>query len=810
MGSLAIDIRDALRSVRRDRAFAATVVATLALTIGTTTAVFSIVHGVLLEPLAYKEPQQLVALREIWRQFSDRAPTLEVNEQHFEYWRAHAKSFESLAQYVSLPANLTGHGDAAQIALVRTSGSLFSVLGTRAAIGRTLTSQDEPEGAPDVVTITESLWRQRLDADPGIVGHSIVLDGRPHTVVGVLPADFRLPGQQPDTMVDACVPLRVTAGWVGDHNNQAIGRLRDGVTVEQARGELDVLQAQISEIATAEAREMVTLASAVTPLADHVVGKARRGLLLLLAAIAVVLLIACSNLANLSLTRTLGRMREAAIRSALGASRRRLIGKALLEQLLLSGAGGALGIWVAWMALALFVRTAPIDLPRVDDVALDGRVVAFAAGVSILTGVLVALVPAWRMAAGDVQAALRAKATAVASDRGSTRSHATLLALQVGLSVTLLVVTALLGTSLMRVLTVDRGFSAERVLATEVALPATRYAEEPVRRAAYDRLLAAVRALPGVEGATTTSMLPLRGQGQINFIAPEGNTLPRSALPSANFRFVAPEFFRTLGIVVRRGRSFGDAERDPNRPVPALVSEPTAERLWPGEHPIGKRFSRGIATERGFEVVGVVADARMTSLDHQPPLMVYLPYWWRSRPATSLLIKTAVDPVSLLPDVRRVIREIDPEIAVGGARPLGQIVDASVAGRRYQVRLFVAFGLVALFIATVGVYAVTSYGVSRRRREMNIRVALGAQTPQVMALILRQAATPVIAGIVAGACGALAVGGIVSSLLFEVQARDPLIVATVVAIVGSVGLVTCGLTARRGLSLDPAAALRDE
>ncbi len=810
MGLLSFDLRDALRSFRRDGAYAVTVIFTLALTIGSTTAVFSIVNGVLLKPLAYRESQRLVALREIWRHSSVHESAFEVNERHFEYWRAHARSFDSLAQYRLVPANFTGRGDAAQISLARCSGSLFDVLRVQASIGRTLTPRDEPEDAPDVVTITDAWWRQRFGADPGVVGSPISIDGKPYTIVGVLPPGFQLPRERLAAPVDAFVPVRVNVGWVGDHNDDAIGRLRDGVTPEQARAELDVLQAQISEIATKEAHEPMTFASAVTPLTEYVVATSRRGLLLLLATIAAVLLIACSNLANLSLTRTLGRLREAAIRSALGASRERLVSRTLIEQLLLSAIGGALGIWVAWIALALFVRTASIDVPRLNEVALDARVLAFAASVSILTGVLVAILPAWRIASCDLQAALSASVAAVASDRGALRSHAALLALQVALCVTLLIVTGLFGASFVRVMTAERGFAAERVLAVDLSLPATRYTEEWMRQATYDRLLAAVHAIPGVEGATTTSMLPLRGRGQVNFMAPEGNTLPITQLPSANFRFVAPEFFRTLGITIRRGRSFSDAERDPNRPAPALVSEPTAVRLWPGEDPIGRRFSRGIPHEQGFEVVGVVADARTTSLDRDQPLMVYLPYWWRSRATVSLLIKTTSYPLFILPGVRRVVREIDPEIAIGQARPLEHLVDAAVAGRRYQVQLFMTFGLVALFIATVGVYAVTSYGISRRRREMNIRVALGARKSQVVGLILRQGMTPVIAGLVAGACGALAVGGLVASLLFEVRARDPLVIATVVAIVGSVGLVTCGLAARQGLSIAPASALREE
>jgi hypothetical protein len=280
--------------------------------------------------------------------------------------------------------------------------------------------------------------------------------------------------------------------------------------------------------------------------------------------------------------------------------------------------------------------------------------------------------------------------------------------------------------------------------------------------------------------------------------------------PSANFRFVGPEFFRALGVSVVRGRSFTDAERDPHRPAPALVSQKTADRLWPGADPIGHQFSRGQPDEQGFEVVGVVANERTTSLETPAPLMVYVPYWWRSRAATTLLIRTAADPVTIMPSVRRAIREIDPDIAIGTSRPMGQIVDAALAGRRYQMRLFITFGVIALMIAIVGVYATTAYGVSRRRREMNIRVALGARRSEVTTLIVRQAGSPIAAGLVGGAVGALAIGGLVASLLFDVRPRDPIVIAVVVAIVGTVGLLACVVATRQSLVIDPAAALREE
>jgi len=358
---------------------------------------------------------------------------------------------------------------------------------------------------------------------------------------------------------------------------------------------------------------------------------------------------------------------------------------------------------------------------------------------------------------------------------------------------------------------VDRGFSAARVLAVDVALPGNRYTDPAVTRATYDRVLAAIHALPGVQTVTTTSMLPLAGEGQVNSIAPDGSTRPRSEQPSANFRFVAPEFFATLALPLQRGRSFTAGERDPQRPMPAVVSESVAARLWPGADAIGRRFSRQVPGEQGFEVVGIAADAKTTSLETAPPLMVYVPYWWgRSRPSASLMIRTAVDPASLGAGVRRAIQQIDPEIAVGDSRPLDALVGAALAGRRYQMRLFVAFGLVALVIATVGVYAVTSYAVSRRRREMNIRVAIGAPPSQVFALIVRQGSAALAAGLALGAAGATVVGGLVASLLFEVPARDPIVIAAVVSVVGAAGLIASMLAARHGLALDPAAALRED
>jgi hypothetical protein len=316
--------------------------------------------------------------------------------------------------------------------------------------------------------------------------------------------------------------------------------------------------------------------------------------------------------------------------------------------------------------------------------------------------------------------------------------------------------------------------------------------------------------LPGIAAVSPISLPPLSGSGQVNGIGPEGSARPRSEYPSANFRFVGPEFFRTVGIAVLSGRPFTDGERPPRHVMPALVSDRTAAHLWPGQDAVGKRFSRGLPGEDGFQVVGVVADAKITSLERTPPLIVYLPYWWRARSTTSLLVKTAGDPAPVMPALRRAVREIDPEIAIGDARRLDALVDRAVAARRYQIRLFVAFGIVALFIATLGVYAVTSYGVSQRRREMNIRVALGAPTRQVIAMVMRQSVASIAVGVVSGIGAALALGGLVAGLLFDVRPRDPLVLSAIVGVVTSAGLLACLVAARRGLVINPASALREE
>jgi putative ABC transport system permease protein len=719
----------------------------------------------------------------------------------------------------STPDNWTGSSALVATADKKKFQEFVMVLQTEAALGRVLTRDDEDPGRPAVAVIGQRLWRDRLGGDANVIGRTLTLGGTPYAIVGVLPAGFELPSLDPLSgsgsltgRVDAIVPLRLAlqrSDWMGQFNYPVIARLRPGVTLDQARAELDVVQQAVAQIAQRDTHEAVSLGSTITPLDEAIVGRARLGLLLLLGAIGAVVLIACSNLANLSLTRTMGRLRDAAVRSALGASRERLVRQVVVEQLVLAAIGGALGLLAAWEAIALFVRTAPFDLPRVSDVTIDGRVMAFAGTVAVAAGVVVALLPAWRITGRDVQAALRAGGHG-ATDRGGQRARATLLGLQVALSVTLLVVTGLLVSSFLRLLRVDPGFSTDGVVAVEIAPLPSRYPDTPERAALYDRILERVHRLPGVTAAAWTSLLPLTGETWVDRVARDGDTRPTSQRPSANYRFIGPDYFRALSMPILRGRGIAEADRSAAT-IPAVISQRAAASVWPDEDAIGRTFLRGDPGQpKKFQVVGIVADGRATALDRQPPLMVYVPYWFNNEGKSVLVVRIAGNATPAVADVRRAVTAIDPEIAIADAVPLAHVVDKALEGRRYQMWLFVAFGIVALVIATIGVYATTAYGVSRRRREMNIRVALGARRSQVLGLVMRQSTAALAAGLAGGCAGAIAIGALVASLVFEGRPRDPLVIAGVITLVGAVGLTACAIAAAQGLRINPAAALRED
>jgi predicted permease len=816
MRELFFDIRDTLRGLRRDRLYTAAVVGTLGLTLGASIAVFSIVNGVLLRPLDHPDPQALVSIREVLPAAVDRYPTLPVTLRHFEVWRDRAASFDSMAAMDWRTATLTGAGDAAQVVVLRTSGTLFDVLQVPVARGRRLTRDDESLGRPAVAVISDQLWRERLGADPGVIGRPLTLNGTEYTIAGVLSPGAGLPrldalgeGGTVTRDVAAIVPFRVTIAsfdWMGSFNYGVVARLRPGVTLEQARAEMQVLQRTVAGIARRETGEAADLRAWVMPLEDTIVGPVRRGLILLLGAIGALLLIACANLANLTLTRTIGRLREIAVRGALGASRWRLVRGVIIDQLVLAAAGGALGLALAAAALRVFVTTAPATLPRVEDVTIDTTVIGFGMVVALLSALGVALLPAWRVGRRDLESILRAGGRT--TDRGARRLRSGLLTTQVALSVTLLAVGGLFVASLARLLQVDTGFATAGAVTLEIAPGASRYRGIEARAALYDRILQEVRTMPGVTAASWTSALPLTGETWVDKVMRPDQPAAEGTGSAANYRFVGSQYFRSIGMPILRGRSIDDQDR--SHPVPpAVISTRTARALWPDQDPIGRVFTRANPEQR-FQVVGVVADGHVTALDTAPPLMVYVPYWFNNDGKSVLVIRAEGDPLEVVPSVRSAVRDIDPDIAIAEVAPLQHVFDAAVAGRRYQATLFTLFGAAALLIAIVGVYATTAYDVSRRRRELNIRVALGARISQVFSLVLRQSLAPVAVGLAGGLAGALLTGGVVASLLYEVRPRDPLVLSIVLAVVAMVGIVAAAAATRAGLQIEPAAALRDD
>jgi putative ABC transport system permease protein len=799
--------------LRKDWGFHAVAIATLALGIGANTAIFSVVDGVILRPLAYREAQRLVVIHEIVPRFANLAPLIPVNAVHFLEWRKTARSFSEMALIGGSTFNLTGAGEPERIPSARVSPSLFPMLGIQALLGRTFLNEEDQAGRDRVVVLNENLWRRRFAADPSVIGRKIVLDGNPYEVIGVLPAGFHFPkmnqlfamtlaGDQPQIWKP--FGLRdEEKGDMGDFNFVCIARLGPGVTSSQALSELNVIQANFA----ARLAEKIELRAALVPLQEQITGRARTGLTLILAAVGAVLLICCVNIANLLLARAATRRREIAIRSAIGASSGRLVRQMLLESLTLSALGGIAGVLLAYSAIPVILAFAPVDLPRIDEIHLDARVLLFTMGISILAGLLFGFLPAWRFAKADPQEAMRSRDRGATAGRASGRLRSLLVTLEVGLSAMTLIGGGLLLHSFYKLLDVGRGFDTARIITLTVGLPDTRYPGREKRAAFMQSLLDHVKALPGVASAGVSNILPLGGEGANNLITAEESKLPLMERPLADMRQVNPDYFETLGIPLRAGRFF--SEQDRGRTV-GLVSALTAQRLWPGQNPLGRRFRLGGDQSPLIEVVGIAGDVRGVSLTKTPSLTVYLPYWQRNYGAVSLAVKTAAAPLAAASAIRSAIRAVDPELPVPAFRTMDEIVAESVADRRFQMTLVLLFGLTALLLAGLGIYGVVSYSVAQRTNEMGIRMALGAPLAGIRSLILRQSLPPVAVGLAAGVLASLGLSRLLSSLLFGVGAGDPLTIAAVVVLLVAVAIAAAYLPARRATRVDPITALRYE
>ncbi len=803
------DFRLAVRGLLRDRGFAAVAVLTLALGIGANTAIFSVVNAIILQPLGYHRPHQLFTIQESVPTL--RSPAFPVNARHFMEWRRQCRSFEGLSAVGGLTLNLTGSGEPERIEGARVSAGFFKTLGVRLAMGRDFLAEEDAPGRERVVILTNSLWTRRFSAEAGLVGRTISLDGLPHTVVGILPSSFRFPERSglagpnnSGARTEIFRPIAFTPDELeapfGNFNYGAIGRLRPGVTPQQAVAEMNPIQASFAKIIP----DKLELKAILTPLQDQVVGQVGRGLVILLAAVGAVLLIICVNLANLMLARSAARARDAAIRSALGASRWRILRQTLTESALLAALGGASGILLAFWGVDLLTRTAPLDLPRLDEVRVDGYVLAFAAGISALASALFGLLPAWRLTGADPQHILRSGSRGMTEGRRGTRLRGLLVSFEVGLSAVLLITAGLLMVSFTRLMNVDQGIRTERVLAADLKLPSLKYQSKEDRIRFCRDMLAKVESIPGVVSSGVISTLPLQGERWVDVIWPEGDPKPLFRQPLTNYRFVSSGYFETMGIPLTAGRRMEEGDR--NRPV-ALVSERAVKRVWPGENPLGKRFKRGNTREEPFELIGVAGDTR-TNIQNEPVLTAYVPYWYRVDTSLSVVLKTAMEPKAAAGALRSAVWSLDSEVPVSRIRTMREVVSEAAAQRRFLMQLAVGFAISAMLLASVGIFGVVSYTVARRRGEIAIRMALGAGAGDVYRLVLREGLTPVALGLAAGVAAALALGRVVQSLLFGVTAGDPLTISAVVALLAVVAAIACYLPALRATRIAPTEALR--
>jgi predicted permease len=806
-------LRFAIRMLVKNPGFSAIAIATLALGIGANTAIFSVVDSVILRPLAYPDASRLVTIHEVLPKFSHLAPMLPVNIMHFREWRKDVRSFDQWALLGSLTFNLTGNGEPERIPAARVSPALFQMLGIRPRLGRLFTEAEDQPGRDHVVLLNDELWRRSFASDPGVIGRKIILNGQPYEIAGVLPANFHFPKMS--QLFAMTVAEERPQLWkpfaasddelspLGDFNYSCIARLRPAVSQQQALSELNVVQAQMAS----QLPEKIEFRAAVVPLQDQITGKSRTGLELMLAAVGAVLLIGCVNITNLLLARATARRREIGIRCALGAGSGRLVRQMLSESLLLSALGGAFGIAFAYAAIQIIVAYAPVDLPRIDEIRLDTRVLLFTLAISTLAGLLFGIIPAWRFSQVDPQEAMRTGSRSMTAGRSSGRLRSLLVGLEAGLSALCLIAGGLLLHSFVKMLQVDGGFETARIVTVTLNLPDSRYPDMEKRTAFLHALLDKMSALPGVLSAGVSNILPLGGEDGNTLLSVEGTTLPLMERPLADFRNVNPDYFRTMGIELRDGRVFTEADRD--RPV-ALVSAQTGERIWPGQNVIGKHLYRGDIGSPQLTVTGVVGDVRGVSLSKNPSLTVYVPYWQRNQSQQSLAVKTAMDPRAASSAIRGAVRQVDPELPVPAFRTMDEIVSGSLAQQRFQMTLVLLFAGAALLLASLGIYGVVSYSVAQRSSEMGIRMALGARAGEIRAMVLRQALQPVAAGLAGGVVASLALSRILGSLLFGVNAIDPPTIAAVVILLTAVAVAASYLPARRATRIDPLIALRYE
>ena len=798
------DLRYALRSLARNRGLSAAAILVLALGIGANSAIFSVIQAVLLSPLPYHDPDGLVRLYE--RDVVGSNPFNMISAQNFYDWQKEAASFSSMGYYGEenvdyspsdggLPEKLNG--------TICDSG-FFPTLGVQPVLGRFFREDDDRPDADRVAVIGSSLWRRRWGGSPAALGSQVRLNGEMHTIIGVMPAAFDYPSATVQVWLPAGRMLRPNFKQMrGNHRFNAVARLKAGVAVAQARTELDGIAARIK----AQYPGILTgKGGNVAPLADRMVARVRPLLVVLLGAVACVLLIACVNVGNLLLARAIAARREVAIRAALGAGRGRIIRQFLTESLVLSLCGAALGTILAFTGTGALIKMAGY-IPRIDTVRVNGGVLAFTAGIAILTGLLVGLVPAWTSAAGKLSEAMQEGGRSNTAGRGRGLFRDGLIAAEVALSLMLLTGAGLMLKSFTRIRAVDPGFRADHVLTVDFSLPAQRYRTPAQVAQFYRDLLDRARAIPGVESAGLVTVAPLQGHYMDNVFTVEGRPpLPAGQFLDAVVRSADPDYFHAAGIRLVRGRVFTAAE-SLDAADKAVISESMAGMFFPNEDPIGKRLR--LSPKDVYEIVGIVGDARQKLASAPEPTM-YFPILRGNVSSGSLLVRTTGDPNLLSLPVQKQMRLMDADLPAVTVRTMDEIMWGSTQQNRFGLILIGLFALLAVILAAIGLYGVLAYSVGRRTGEMGLRMALGATGGDITRLVVVQGLKPVAAGIVTGIGGALLAGGYIRTLLYEVAPNDSGVMVSVAVVLIGITLAACAIPAWRATRIDPACALRTE
>lgn len=804
------DLRYAFRSLGKRPGFTVVVAGTLALGIGANTAIFSVVNAVLLRPLPYSDAERLVM---VWGTDRERdVSETRVSYPDFRDWREGSKSFEDLGAFWALPntdVNLTGGIEPERVPVARVTAGYFKILGVRFTHGRGFRPEENRVGNHRVAVLSHGLWQRRFAGDPSLVGRSVQVNGFPYTVVGILPADFHALGSLAlGEKVELWRPLAPDDNQTGgreSRNLRVVGRLRPGVSLEIARQELAAIARALEEAhpETNEGRGVK-----VVPLREQVVRDARPALFVLFAAVGLLLLSACTNVASMLLARAADRRGELAVRRALGAPRHRILGQLLGESVLLGGVGGFAGVLLAHGGVRLLIALGPSQIPRLDEVAVDLPVLVFALLLSLAAGVVVSLAPACQTFSTEPVEGLRHGSHRSGAALGRRFRHV-LVASELALTLVLLVGAGLLVRSFSELLSVDPGFEPEQLLTLQLELPmVTKYPEQWQRRAFFRELLERIEQHPEVRSATMVSAPPLGEGGFTTAFSVIGEASDAAASPPANIQLVAPDYFRTLGIPLVAGRLFTEHD-DREAPRVAVVNE-TAARRWPGGEAIGGRF----APEREFlphaEVVGIVRDVRVGGLDAAVPPIVYLPSDQVGYVFMTLVVRTASAPRSVLPAIRAAVRELDPEQPIYNVHTMDELISRSVAERRFQMLLLTTFSGIALVLAFVGVYGVMSYTVGQRTREIGVRMALGAAPRAVSRGIVREGAMLAVIATAIGVPLALLFSRLLAASLFGVGMADPWTYGAVVAILVSSAVLSAYVPAMRAAAVDPTVALRAE